>query len=168
MGNWIVHIVGETIDDDIAPIISKAVEEIQKLNHRVKSIRLTTDAGERVIHVTQEVEAAADTVATDIEKDVPPLAPEAEGVDAALHVVGDGVTAAVDAVEKAEGTPLPDDSTTAPVTSATPEVDTTSTPTPEAVETSPVDPPLAGASSTESNRSSTTLPVPTPIPSTKE
>lgn len=136
MGNWIVHIVGETIDDDIAPIISKAVEDIQALNHRVKQVRFTTDAGERIIHITQKVEEVADTVAADVEKDIPPLAPEAEAADAALHVVGDGVEGAVNAVENAEGTPLGGNT--------------------------PVNPPVAGASSTVSSPSSTTAPAAIP------
>lgn len=159
MSSWIVHIVGETIDDDIAPIISKAVEDIQALNHRVKQVRLTTDAGERIIHITQKVEDAADTVAADVEKDIPPLAPEAEAADAAVHTVGDGVEAGVNAVEKAEGTPLPKDGAAAPVSSATPAADPTADP---ALGATPVDPPVAGASSTDSSPSSTTPPAAIP------
>lgn len=148
MGNWIVHIVGETIDDDIAPIISEAVEKIQALNHRVKSIRLTTDAGEKVIHIAQKVEEDAATVDKDIDEVAPSLAHEADAAAGAVEAGGKEVEKVVGDIETKEGTPLPD----VPVKTATPEVDTQSTPeVPK-----PVDPPLAGASSIGSSPSSTT------------
>jgi hypothetical protein len=55
MGNWIIHVVGETIDDDLAPAISKFIKEIQSLSHKVTQVRLTTDTGEKVIHVANDV-----------------------------------------------------------------------------------------------------------------
>lgn len=158
MGNWIVHIVGETIDDDIAPIITKAIDEIQKLNHRVKQVRFTTDAGERVIHIAEKVEADAAVIDKDIDAVAPSLAPEADAVAGVVEAGGKEVEKVVGDIETAEGTPLPSTPpATPPVSSATPAADPTATP----VVPAPVDPPLAGASSTGSSPTSTD---PTPVP----
>jgi hypothetical protein len=51
--NWILHIVGETIDDDLAPAISNFVKEVQTTNNKVIEVRLTTDSGEKVISVDE-------------------------------------------------------------------------------------------------------------------
>lgn len=160
MGNWIVHIVGETIDDNIAPIISEAVEKIQALNHRVKQVRLTTDAGEKIVHVAQKVEQVAATIDKDVDEVAPSLSKEVDPIAGLVEAGGKEVEKVVGDIEDAEGTPLPDNAATAPVTSATPEVDTTSEPV-EVDE--PVDPPLAGASSTGLNPTSST--TTTAIPS---
>lgn len=62
MSNWIIHVVGETIDDDLGPAVDKFVKEIQSLSHKVHQVRLTTDTGEKVIHVTQDVAGVVDAI----------------------------------------------------------------------------------------------------------
>lgn len=163
MGNWIVHIVGETIDDDIAPIISKAVADIQALNHRVRQVRLTTDEGEKIIHVAEKVETDAAAIDKDVDEVAPSLAKEADAAAGAVEAGGKEAEKVVDDIETKEGTPLGEVPISEPVSSATPEVDTASAPALKTTEApAPVDPPLAGASSIGSSPTSTT---PTAIPS---
>jgi hypothetical protein len=140
MSTWILHIVGETIDDDLAAPVEKFVKEIQSLSHRVKQVRITTDTGERVIHIAQDVEKVVDEVD-------PALAPEASAVEADVEKE----------VDKHE-TPA----TAAPIQSATPAADPTAQPVDATTppEDTPVDPPVAGASSTDSTPSSTTTAIP--------
>lgn len=148
MSNWVLHIVGETIDDDLAEPISKFVKEIQGLAHKVKQVRITTDTGEKIIHVTQDVGDA-------------------------VEAIDPGATAGVDAVEGEIDKVVTEHETPAPVESTTPAADPSATPiaaTPATGEplsggSAPVNPPQAGASSTGSNPSSTTgAPIPPAAP----
>lgn len=147
MSNWVLHIVGETIDDDLAEPIGKFVKEIQSLSHKVKQVRITTDTGEKVLHIAQDVGDVVDTVD-------PAAAPEVAKAEAEVdNVVTEHETTATPTTPVVE---------TPPVSSSTPTADPTSTP----VAPAPVNPPVAGASSTDSNPSSTTATPPTAIPTT--
>lgn len=149
MAGWIIHIVGETIDDDLAPAVNKFVKEIQSLSHKVKQVRFTTDTGEKILHITDDVAKAVEDVA-------PEVAPEVAAVDAEVDKVVE------DHTEPVTPPPVTPPPVIPPVSSATPVADPTATP----VVPEPVDPPVAGASSTDSNPSSTAISVspPAPIP----
>jgi hypothetical protein len=98
MSNWIIHIVGETLDDDLAPAITKFVTEIESLAHRVKQVRLTTDAGEKVIHVAHDVATDIDTVAADATKLDPSLASTATTVEGGVNEADTAVTSTIDSI----------------------------------------------------------------------
>jgi len=164
MGNWIIHVVGETVDDDLAPAISHFVEEIESLAHKVHSVRLTTDAGERVVNIAKTVETDVDTVAKDAAEVDPSLDSTAATVESGVAEADTAVDTGVSDIEKAE----------APVSSSTPAADPTSTPvSPVSTPTveapvnvvAPADPPVAAASSPASSPTSpspTTPPAPIP------
>jgi hypothetical protein len=58
MGKWVISIVGESLTDDLAPAIADFVTTIQKSDHVVSAVRVTTDTGEKVLPITP-VEAPA-------------------------------------------------------------------------------------------------------------
>jgi hypothetical protein len=49
MGDWILNIKGRSIEQDFTDIMEALVDDLQALGHRISSVRLTSDAGEKNI-----------------------------------------------------------------------------------------------------------------------
>lgn len=85
MGNWVLNIVG-SVEKEVEDVVANVVKASQDAGHTLKSVRLTTDEGEKILHI-------GDLVGTAVEDVIPAAAPavaEAEKV----------ATTAVDDAEK--------------------------------------------------------------------
>lgn len=89
--------VGNTVESDISDVIKRFVDDLAAVGHKVHTVRLLTDAGEKIITpVAEEVGKAVDEIA-------PAAAPEVETVESDISEAGTVVDAVDDGTK---GTPV--------------------------------------------------------------